>query len=268
MNRFVWRATAVGCMVLFLGCSGVSLPWHKDPPMPSPASDDPTAKPFTKWKNGPDHLDLARNLVAQGYYTVAIRQLTDTIEGKEDAPEPYYLLGVCHRETKAYDMARSCFKRAIDLDAKFAPAHSGLGITYFLIKAFEPAEESMRQAIHLDPANADYQNNLGVILLRQNRLEEARSFFEMCLKLDPNNKRGANNQAECLLYLGKDKQALDVLQRLFSPSVAYTNMGNLYLNLGRSNKARDMFSQALILDPSLAIARQNIERLSKGEKNE
>ena len=267
MARFAWRATTACLMTLFLGCSGSVLPWRDDPPLPSAA--DPASTQFTQWMNGPDHLALARSLVAQGYYSVAIRQLTDTLEDKGDAPEPYYLLGVCYRETKEYNMAQLCFKRAIDLDVKFAPAYSGLGITYFLVKAFDPAQESMRQAIHLDPANADYHNNLGVLLLSRNRLDEAKACFEMCMKINPDNRRAANNLAECFLRQGNDKQALDLLQSLFLPSTAYSNLGNLYLKLGRPDKARQMFSNALAIDPTLALAKHHLERLPKeGGKTE
>ena len=264
MAHVIWQAMALGLTAMLLGCSGSVWPWRDDPQIPS--SPDPTSSEFVQWMNGPDHLALARSLVAQGHYAVAIRQLTDTLKDKGDAPEPYYLLGVCHRETGDLTTAQHCFQRAIDLDAKFAPAYSGLGITYFLIKAFEPAQWAMQQAVHLDPANTDYNNNLGVLLMRQDRMEEARPCFEACMRLDPNNKRAANNLAECMLRMGQDDDALTLLKSLFLPSTAYNNLGSIYLSLGCHDKAREMFSRALYLDPSLILARQYLDRVPEGGK--
>lgn len=264
MARIVRQAMAMGLTTLLLGCSGSVWPWRDDPLVPS--ATDPTSSEFIQWMNGPDHLALARSLVDQGHYGVAIRQLTDTIEDKGDAPEPYYLLGVCHRETGNLTMAQHCFKRAIVMDAKFAPAYSGLGITYFLIKAFEPARLATQQAVTLDPANADYHNNLGVLLMQQNRPEEAKPCFEACLQLDPTNKRALNNLAECLLRMGQEDEALALLKGLFLPSTAYNNLGSIYLTLDRPDKAKQMFRRALYLDPSHTLARQYLNHLPEGKK--
>ncbi len=247
---------------ILTGCAG------NNATLPAGVLQPPEKEVPSDWqpeKLTPNHLALARDLVHQGYYTVAMRQLTQALNEKTDDPEPHCLLGVCQRETGNLAAARNSFYRAIDLDPEYAPAYSGLGITYYLLNRDGPARDALEKAAKLNPADADYQNNLGVLELQRNRLDSARSYFEQCLRLDPGHSRAKNNLAECLVRLGQDDTALEFLKRHFPPATACNNLGGVYLATGQPALARRMFRQALDHDPNLAAARRNLNRMKKRE---
>jgi Flp pilus assembly protein TadD len=213
----------------------------------------------------PNHLALARKLVRQEHYAVAMRQLADALKANGKDPEVHYLTGVCHRETGDLKSARTDFLKAIALDAGYAPAHNGLGITYFLMNRPDKAREALEKAISFNPANADYPNNLGVLDMRRDRLDAAKARFEQCLQLDAGHICCMNNMAECLVRMGRDSDAQALLQSHQSPATAYNNLGAVYMAIGRPGQARQMFFKALDQDPALPAASHNLNHMDDKE---
>jgi Tfp pilus assembly protein PilF len=243
------------------GCAGRSTP----PPV---ELKPPESESQTNWRPTaaePNHLALARDLMGQGHHSVAIRQLTQAAEADPTSPEPQYLLGVCQREIGDMTAARSHFRRAIDLDRDHAPAYNELGIIYFMDNDYLAARKAMQAAVALNPANPDFINNLGVLEMRTNHPREALQRFEECLRIAPDHVQAKNNMAECLVRLGRDNVALAFLQQHFSPAAAYNNLGAIYQQVGYRSHARSMFLRALRIDPDLAEARRNFNRLEMKE---
>ena len=251
-------------LTVLSGCTGAqkTLARPDMPPQLPTATEQPDWHPAMAKIN---HLALARHLVDQGHYPVAMRQLRDAIQETNDDPEPHYLLGVCQRETGDLTAARQSFEQAIRLDRDHAPAYNGLGITCFLMNRTVEAHGALSQATALDPANSDFQNNLGILEMRQNHLNAARSRFEQSLHLFPDQPRVVNNLAECLVRLGRDTDALTVLNRHYPPATACNNLGSVYLVIGRPEPALEMYRRALIQDPELDAARRNLNRITTEE---
>lgn len=260
----IFRAVTLAMLFsLVLGCAGSDRPSQADALLRPPEDQAPPS--WQPEKANPNHLALARDLVHQGYYTVAMGQLTRVIKEKGDASEPHCLLGVCHRETGDLSSALKSFQRAISLDKAYAPAYSGLGITYFMKNQYPLARKAMEKAVALNPASADYHNNLGVLEMRQNCPKAALSRFTQCLRIDPGHARAKNNMAECLVRLGRDGAALAFLKQQLPPATACNNLGVVYLTVGQPVRAQKMFRRALAHDPSLAAARRNLNRMEKRE---
>ncbi|BBO86510.1 hypothetical protein DSCO28_70760 [Desulfosarcina ovata subsp. sediminis] len=255
----------VACWVVsavFLGgCAG-----HSDRETPALRPPETQARP--DWRPGeaePDYLALARDLIHQGHYTVALRQLELAAQADRSIPEPHYLMGVCHRKTGDAAVARACFLRAIRLDGGYAPAYNGLGIVCFMDRQYGPARKAMLKAITLNPANPDFFNDLGVVEMRSHLADSALARFEECLHIDSGHTRAKNNLAECLVRLGRNRTALAFLETHFPAAVACNNMGVIYEQVGYVSRARGMFQQALDLDPGLAVARRNLNRMESKE---
>lgn len=185
----------------------------------------------------PNHLALARNLVQEKHYDVALVQLEAARNKQGGTPELFYLTGVCYRETNRDKEAEQAFRKALDLDANHAPAYNGLAMVHQRQGRQEEALAAFRKAVDLDPARADFLNNLGYALLKQGQYEEALVFFRKSLSLDSTYQTARNNLALCVLHLHRDAEALQVLLGGNSPWVAYHNMAVLYRMTGRPDKA-------------------------------
>lgn len=250
--------------VILFGCAGQSA--QEAAPLRPPETESQL-----DWHPGsaePNHLALARDLIWQGHYSVALRQLELAVQADENGPEPYYLMGMCHRKIGDAAKARENFRRAIRMDRGYAAAYNGLGIVCFKAGQYPEAHKALSKAVALNPANPDFLNNLGVLEMRTHRAKAALNRFEQCLKIVPDYGPVKNNLAECLVRLGRDNAALSFLQRHFPPAVACNNLGAIYERVGYPSQARGMFLRALEQDPDLTAARNNLNRLETKESSQ
>ena len=254
----VWLMLAV----LLSGCAGQAA---RKTALPQPTETEAQWQPATAH---PDYPALARDLIRQGHYAVALRQLDLAARADESAAEPHYLRGVCQREIGDPAAARKSFQRAIRLDREYAPAYNGLGMMGFMERRYPEARKALKKAVALNPANPDYINNLGVLEMRTHRTPSALARFEQCLRIAPAYTKAKNNLAECLVRLGRNDAALAFLQHHFPPAVACNNLGAIYERIGYPSQARGMFLRALVHDPGLAVARRNLNRLETQENSQ
>ncbi len=192
----------------------------------------------------PNHLALARDLIARRLHDVALVQLALVPPDQAGTPQVYYLKGVCHREAQQPDKAAVAFKQALARDAGYAPAHNGLGLLFERQGQRPAAIAAFQKAVDLDPARADFRNNLGFALLQDGRLRAAERQLRRSLMLDPALQIARNNLAVCHGYQGRDDAALRVLLRDTSAPLAYRNMAALYRLMGRPEKAAAMVQKA------------------------
>jgi Tfp pilus assembly protein PilF len=215
------------------------------------------AEALEQQQNGDDvrrnYLALARDLVKRRFYDVALVQLEMAQQDEARNPEVYYLMGVCHREASRPDQAEAAFKRTLALDARYAPAHDGLGQVLEQQGRKEAALKSFQKAVVLNPGRAGFHNNLGYALLTAGRFEEAETSLLKCLDLDPADQTARNNLAICYAYQGRDHDALMCLLRHNPPPIAYRNMAAVYRLMDRPDKAAAMEKEADALEQIVAV---------------
>lgn len=124
-----------------------------------------------------------------------------------------------------------------DLYPGSASPYGALGATYIWIGNFEAARENYRKAVELDPAHPQVSPDQIVSLINQLRTAK---------------KMGEALEAS-LIFIG------------FFPKDArlYLETGNTYALSGQKEKAIEYYRKALELDPNLAAAKSNLERLEK-----
>ncbi len=91
----------------------------------------------------------------------------------EDVRWPYFLGRLLAFKGTDLEAAIGLFRRVLELDSGYAPAHLRLADALTLANDLDAAEASYRRAIELDPDLARAHVGLGQVLLRQDRAEEA-----------------------------------------------------------------------------------------------
>ncbi|XP_031555083.1 trafficking protein particle complex subunit 12-like [Actinia tenebrosa] len=130
-----------------------------------------------------------------------------------------YAIGNCFLAVKDYNLAVSVFESIIKQDETLSAAlYSGIGRIYLQLGDLERAENYFK--IVEERATGDPENmstvvmNKGFMALARGSHEDAHKHFVAATKLDPENSVATNNVAVCLLFLGKLKEALQVLESI------------------------------------------------------
>ncbi|KAJ8422040.1 hypothetical protein Cgig2_026428 [Carnegiea gigantea] len=206
------------------------------------------------------------------------------------APQTWCAMGNCYSLQKDHDMALKNFQRAVQLNSKFAYAHTlcghehvaledfesgirsfqsalcvdprhynawyGLGMVYLRQEKFEFAEHHFRRAFQINPCSSVIMSYLGTALHALKRNEEALMMMEKAIVADKKNPLPVYQKAIILSSMGTYDEALEVLEELkeYAPRECsiYALMGKIYKRRNMYDKAMLHFGIALDLKPSAA----------------
>jgi len=211
----------------------------------------------------------------------------------------HYDRGVAHSAEGAPSRAKAEYRRALELEPGYAPAHINLGallleegevgaaITHYRVagelqpdraevlsnlgNAFsrkgdlDGAVSCFWKALELDPECVPAHNNLGTVLTRQGKNEEALHHYRQALLIRPHYAEAHYNLGLLLSELGKPDAAIDEYREAlrFNPRgpMIHNNLGNALALRGDYDRAIVHLSEALELDPELAAAHNNLANI-------
>lgn len=261
-SRLMPWAAAIGCAAILLACQGCGLRHAASPDgqMREALRKMEEARPQQgqPLKMKPDHLELAETLYSRGLYEVALVELEEARKADGSNCEIPHLMGRCHLALGKLDEAEADFKKALQIDSKYAPALNGLGLAYDLSGSKSRAEEYYVKSIEINPARADFQCNLGFFRLQAMQLQEAEKFFRAGIALDPQLAVARNNLALCLALQKRYDEAFVLLKQGAPLAQAYNNLGVFYEMNGDRDSAARCYREALKRDASLLQARRNL----------
>src|ERR1700704_888113 len=119
---------------------------------------------------------------------------------------------------------------------------------------------ALKEAVELDPENATYHNTLGVVLLDLKRPAEAQAAFQAALEIDKNNPEAHHNLGLAYAEQSRFDEAIGAYKKALAfpayatPEVAYYNLGNAYIRLGKAPEAEESYRAAVQLEPTLISA--------------
>ena len=176
------------------------------------------------------------------------------------------------RTGESLKQAAELYRQAIDKDANYALAYSGLAETYVLFSSYDvsPAHDSMPQAkaaalraLEIDDSLAEAHTALGFYLsfFEWDRVG-AEKEFRRAIELNPNyatahhwfsaNFENVKRFEECIAEL-RLAENLDPL----SPIIT-TNLGDAFARAGRYDEAIAEYKSTLLRNPSFAYAHQRL----------
>ncbi|KAF8031265.1 hypothetical protein BT93_D0458 [Corymbia citriodora subsp. variegata] len=204
------------------------------------------------------------------------------------APQAWCAMGNCYSLQRDPETALKNFQRAVQLDSKFAYAHTlcgheyvsledfengiksyhtalginarhynawyGLGMVYLRQEKYKFSEHHFRMAFKINPCSSVIMSYLGTALHALKRSEEALMIMEKAILADRKNPLPVYQKANILMSLEKLDKALEVLEELkeYAPreSSVYALMGKIYKSRNMHSQAMLHFGLALDLKPS------------------
>src|ERR1700686_852076 len=130
-----------------------------------------------------------------------------------------------------YDRAIELYRRSLALHPT-AEAHTFLGWTFHFQGKSDEGIAEVKRAIEGDPEFGNPYNDIGAYLIGLERFDEAIPWLEQAIRAKRYDPR----------------------------HFPYFNLGRVYLAKGSIHRARELFQQALEIEPRYTQARQGLEK--------
>lgn len=234
---------------------------------------------------------------ADAYDDSALRYYTDAMNSEPEIPEAFFNAGFFYLKQNNFAEAKGCFENYLALTADLTDEEMGddglyrkeraqelinkinernldqsqFNQAYKLISSGEEEKglEVIRKFIENNPAVWNAWFLLGWGLRRLERFQEAKMAFEKAKECegDDENADTLNELAICQMETGDFEGAVNSLNDALSMDVdnvkVVSNLGEVYLRMGKKDEARKYFKTALELDPNDKIARFELDRLDE-----
>ncbi len=176
--------------------------------------------------------------------------------------------------TTTYDAPKFTASSASDAPAKVADVQKRaslrlqLGTSYYQQGQYATALKELNSAVAIDPDLSDAYGVRALVYIQMQETKLAEQDFLRVMSLAPNNPDHINNYAWFLCQNGKEKQALEMLDRVIKdrtftqPVKALNNAGMCSLKLKDDAVADGYFSQVIRFEVNNPIANLNLARLA------
>ena len=212
---------------------------------------------------------LCRAYEEQGDYNQAIDVYNKLIAMAPNIPDLYSNLANIYYIKGDFDSAISNYQTAITLNPNknwTSVIAQTMGFVYQENKSDPDAAISAYQTAYvLTPEDIDIYVNLGSAFYDKEDYNNALAVYRQALELQPHNEKIHCNLG--FLYWGKGdtEEAIKSYELAIKYNdkydIAYNNLGVIYLDdLGRVNKAIELFRKAVETNPNYALAHFNLAR--------
>jgi tetratricopeptide (TPR) repeat protein len=210
------------------------------------------------------HGSLGLALLERGDARAAIPHFTRALELDPKSVATEQNLGNAFYRLGDFPAAAMHYRRAVALDPTFASGHNNLGAALQELRDPDGALQSYRTALALDPNHAGAHQNAARALFALQRFEAAAVHYEHVQRLNPTSAHAHYDLGLALARAGNiDRAAQHFAEalRLRPSAVSYLNYARFLADAGRIPDAIANLETALRLEPGLAEARRELERL-------
>ncbi|KAI9887132.1 MAG: anaphase-promoting complex subunit cdc27 [Watsoniomyces obsoletus] len=165
----------------------------------------------------------------------------------------FTLQGHEHVSNEEYDKAMTAYRSAVQVDNRHYNAWYGLGLVFEKLGQYELAQNHFMIAMRINPTNPVLICCLGVILEKNKKPQSALHQYTNACELAPRSALPRYRRARVLVEMGDLKQALKELKVCndIAPDEANVHfwLGKVYKELKHRQEAVKHFTIALNLDP-------------------
>lgn len=178
----------------------------------------------------------------------------------------YTLQGHEHMSNEEYDKALTAFRLSISADRRHYNAYYGIGMVYEKLGNYDKAYTHFHAASQIHPTNAVLICCIGTVLEKQKHVMQALQYFTKASELAPTAAQARFRKARALLAVGHlttAQKELLVLKDL-APDDARVHflLGKLYKAQNDKRQAVRHFTQALSLDPKVSFHARGLFRVA------
>jgi len=217
-------------------------------------------------------LKLQLTLQEQG---LLVRRTTENLDAYD-----YYLRGLesywrAMYETKkeANGHARQMYEKAVELDAQYAEAYAGLGMTYWLewffqwnkdrVQSLDRVVEFAQRAVALNDSLSLPHRILSTAYVWKRQHDQAIDEAQQAIALDPNEADGYANLGAILAFAGRPEDGIGLFEQAMRlnpryPPAYLMNLGFTYRMAGRYEEAIAPLKQVLTRNPNFVPAHLNL----------
>lgn len=192
--------------------------------------------------------------------------LTNASKLQPEKVEIYKSLGSIYLQQKKMKEAEDVFRLILKLSPEDAEAHFYLGSIYEELKDRHRAEEELKQALVLKPDYHEALNYLGYLYVEgEKNLVQAEVMIKKALEIDPDNGAYVDSLGWLYFKQGRLKEAIKELEHaatLLADPVIFDHLGDAYLKIGDTEKAKLNWQQSLKFDPEQDQLKSKIKNLN------
>lgn len=176
-------------------------------------------------------------------------------------------LGLFHQRRGNYDKAVQHLLEAVKLAETDAAVRFRIQLSSVYADAgrHRDAEQLLIETHRMFPANASVNNALGWFYAERGvELQKALDLVQSALKTSPDNPYFLDSLAWVYFKQGRSKDALEQLLKaaaLAQDGSISDHLGDVYLQLGRPDKAREHWNRSLELNPAIKGVREKVQKL-------
>ncbi|XP_059652708.1 cell division cycle protein 27 homolog B isoform X2 [Cornus florida] len=129
------------------------------------------------------------------------------------APQSWCAMGNCFSLQKDHETALKNFQRAVQLNSRFAYAHTLCGHEYVALEDFENGIKSYQSALRSDSRHYNAWYGLGMIYLRQEKFEFSEHHFRMAFQINPRSSVIMSYLGTAFHALKRSEEALQMMEK-------------------------------------------------------
>lgn len=201
-------------------------------------------------------------------YKLAVEQDVHYAKAYAKLALAYCRVATLRHDSGALELARGNSRLALGLDPNLVDGHMAMASVYEQGGDVPSALQEISKALAIDPSNPVTLVWQAQMYTRLNRLAEAEATYQRILNQRPNFWLAYNEWGVLLSGQGKYSQAIQKFRAasIAAPrnSLAFNNVGSIYLQTGHYAEAIDNFTKSLQLKPN-ALAASNISAALRSE---
>jgi len=175
-----------------------------------------------------------------------------------DDPLVLFIWGNAHQDLNRPEEAIEQYRKATDIDPKYADAYYTWGTALQYLNRPKEAIEQYRKAIDIDPKHAQTFLSWGYTLDYLKRPEEAIKQYRKAIEIAPKLAYAYNNLGIAFVDLKRPDEAIEQYRKAIEIDSkladAYNNWGNALIELKRPDEAIEQYRKAIEIDPKIAYA--------------
>lgn len=191
--------------------------------------------------------------------------LLKSVEILEEFPAAWMNLGIVQSSLMKYEEGIFSYQKAIKYRKNYAHCYYNWGNLYVEIKDFPMALKSWEKALSINPKHNKAWANILALLDNQGLTENLLQTSEKALSFIPDDPSILFSRANAFGKLGKFAESEEIFLKVIKlkPNTALynANLGVLYHRWNKKEKAIEFYNKALLINPNLKSAKDNLRKL-------